>query len=437
MPILTTQLNLHGSLLDFKFIDSRARGGPSPYYNDSHRKLRDAARKWVEDNLMMHVTDWEENGEIPAEIYRKMARDGLLMPCAAGSKIPQEWSKYPIIGGVKWDEWDGFHDYILTSEIFKTGGLGVGNGLISGLVIGLPPIWNFGSKSLQDRILPSLLTGEKRCCLAITEPSGGSDVANLETIATKSEDGKYYIVTGQKKFITNGIWADYFTAAVRTGGSGRGGISFLLIPRTEGVSTRKLKMSGGGSSGTTLIDFDEVKVPVENLIGKEGDGFRYIMYNFNHERLWIAFQSIECARVCIEDSIKFAMKRETFGKKLIDHPVIRNDLGHMIRETEALHAWIESIIFQVSQMSKEDGNVLLGGVTAMLKAHSGIVAGDVVYRAVQCLGGIGLTRGGQGERVERVYRDISAITIPGGAQNIMLDLGVREGLKVAKLLSKV
>jgi len=94
----------------------------------------------------------------------------------------------------------------------------------------------------------------------------------------------------------------------------------------------------------------------------------------------------------------------------------------MIRETEALHTWIESVIYQVSQMSKEDGNVMLGGVTALLKAHSGIVAGDVVQRAVQCMGGIGLTRGGQGERVERVYRDISAITVPGGAQNIMLDL---------------
>jgi alkylation response protein AidB-like acyl-CoA dehydrogenase len=128
--------------------------------------------------------------------------------------------------------------------------------------------------------------GDKLFCLCITEPWGGSDVANLKTTAVKTECGKYYVVNGMKKWITNGIFADYFTAAVRTGGPGMKGISLLLISKEmEGIKKRKILTQGGWCAETTFIVFENVKVPVENLIGKENLGFYYIMTNFNAERI--------------------------------------------------------------------------------------------------------------------------------------------------------
>lgn len=147
----------------------------------------------------------------------------------------------------------------------------------SGLCIGLPPILKFGSEYLQEKVCKATLRGEKIIVLAITEPYAGSDVANLQTVAKKSDCGKYYIVNGEKKWITNGIWADYFTVAVRTGGPGMGGISLLLIERGPGVTTKQMQCQGVWASGTTYVTFEDVKVPVENLIGKENEGFKYIM----------------------------------------------------------------------------------------------------------------------------------------------------------------
>lgn len=217
-------------------------------------------------------------------------------------------------------------------EINRMGSGGLQWGICGGTSIGLPPVLHFANEELKARVAGPCLRGEKLICLAITEPWAGSDVANLQTTAKLSADGKHYIVNGLKKWITNGIFCDYFTTAVRTGGPGMDGLSLLLIEKTfPGVSTRKMKCQGMWASGTTFIVFEDVKVPVENLIGKEGKGFNYIMVNFNHERLSLCAQATRMARVCLEESMKFAHKRKTFGKRLIDHPVIRNKLAHMAR----------------------------------------------------------------------------------------------------------
>jgi len=143
------------------------------------------------------------------------------------------------------------------------------------LGIGLPPILKFGPEELRRRIGPECLAGIKNICLAITEPYAGSDVANIKTEAKITDDGKYYIVNGEKKWITNGVFADYFTVAVRTGGPGMGGISLLLIERDmPGVKTRQMLCSGVWASGTSYITFEDVKVPKSNLIGKENGGFK-------------------------------------------------------------------------------------------------------------------------------------------------------------------
>lgn len=178
----------------------------------------------------------------------------------------------------------------MNSELTRLGYLGVLWGLGGGNSIGFPPILNYGSEELKNKLLPGIINGNIRVCLGITEPQAGSDVAGIRTTARKSRDGKYYIVSGQKKWydptettnsrITNGIWADYVTAAVRTGESKRGasGVSVLVIPlNVQGVTRRKLKNSGMAASGSTFLEFDNVKVPMSNLLGKENQGFQIIM----------------------------------------------------------------------------------------------------------------------------------------------------------------
>jgi len=258
----------------------------------------------------------------------------------------------------------------------------------------------------------------------------GSDVASIQTSARKTEDGKHYIVNGEKKWITNGIWADFFTTAVRTGGPGMGGISLLLIEKSfPGVTTRKMKCSGAWPSGTTYVTFEDVKVPVENLIGAENDGFRCIMNNFNHERWGLVVQAARLARVCVEEAMRHALQRSTFGKKLIDHPVIRNKLAHMTRQVEATQNWLENVTFQMSSMSKAEQAKRLAGPIALLKAQSTQTFEFCAREAAQIFGGLSYTRGGQGEKVERLYREVRSYAIPGGSEEIMLDLGIRQALK--------
>jgi acyl-CoA dehydrogenase len=172
----------------------------------------------------------------------------------------------------------------------RSGLAGPPGSLTAGVCFGVPPILKFGTKELQERFLPDLLLGKKRTCIAITEPGAGSDVANIQTTAVKSADGKHYIINGQKKWITNGVWADYSSMAVRTGGPGAAGLSMVVVPLKgyPGVTLRRMKVQGQVSGGTTFIELDDVKVPVDNLIGEEGMGMRYVMTNFNHERQWIS-----------------------------------------------------------------------------------------------------------------------------------------------------
>lgn len=177
------------------------------------------------------------------------------------------------------EKWDLFHEMLLCDELSRAASGGFVWNVLGGFGIGCPPMVKFGKPELVKRILPGILNGDKRICLAITEPDAGSDVANLGCEAVLTPDGKHYIVNGAKKWITNGIWCDYFTTAVRTGTkeSGMNGISCLLIERDMGgVSTRRMDCQGVWSSGTTYITFEDVKVPVENLIGKENKGFKGI-----------------------------------------------------------------------------------------------------------------------------------------------------------------
>lgn len=406
----------------------------SPYYKDSHRKVRAAVRAFVEKDIIPYCFEWDEKKKIPAELYKKAGSLGVLASITGCAQLCPEYIPEKLPGGVSADEFDNFHEFVVCDELSRCGAGGVTWGLMGGLGIGLPPILKFGGKHLKDKVAKDCLAGRKFICLAITEPAAGSDVANLVTEARKTPDGKHYIVNGEKKWITNGVFADYFTVAVRTGGPGAGGLSLLLIERSmPGVKTRQMQCSGVWCSGTTYITFEDVKVPVENLIGKENSGFKYIMQNFNHERMGIAIQACRFSRVCLEESIKYSHKRKTFGKRLIDHPVIRNKIANMAHKVEATHAWMESLIFQTVEMPADLQMMKLGGPIALLKAQSGQVFEFCAREAAQIFGGLAYSRGGQGEKIERLYREVRAFAIPGGSEEIMLDLGVRQALKVAQI----
>lgn len=411
------------------------QGYYSPYHNESHLALAKEAREWVTNEIEPFVGEWDEARKVPDEIYKAMGTKGYLAGLM-GMHYPVEYTDNRV-ASVAPEKWDLFHELLLTDELSRSASGGFVWNVIGGFGIGCPPLVKFGKKALKDRILPGILNGDKRICLAITEPDAGSDVANLGCEAVLSEDGKHYIVNGEKKWITNGVWSDYFTTAVRTGTkeSGMNGISVLLIERDAGgVSTRKMDCQGVWSSGTTYITFEDVKVPVENLIGKENQGFKVIMTNFNHERIGIIIQCLRFSRVCYEESIKYAHKRRTFGQTLISHPVIRLKLAHMARQIEASYAWLESIIAQISHMPEQLAMLRLGGPIAGLKAQSTVTFEFCAREASQIFGGLSYSRGGQGGKVERLYRDVRAYAIPGGSEEIMLDLSIRQSLKVGKVM---
>ncbi|RKF59912.1 Acyl-CoA dehydrogenase apdG [Erysiphe neolycopersici] len=406
----------------------------SPYYNVSHAALREELREWVTHKLEPFVEEWENAGKVPEEVYKEMGTRGYLTGCV-GSLNCSQYADYSI-ASVPFSKWDRFHELVLTDELSRAGSGGVLWNIVGGIGIGCPPVAMFASEELKQKVLPGILNGDKRICLAITEPDAGSDVANINCEAKLSEDGSHYIVNGEKKWITNGLWCDYMTTAVRTGTkeSGMNGISVLLIEREfAGVKTRKMECQGVLSSGTAFVSFEDVKVPVGNLIGMENEGFKVIMSNFNHERMGIIVQCLRFSRICYEEAVKYAYKRRTFGKPLIKHPVIRLKLAHMIRQIEASHAWLENIVAQSSVLPNYIATLRLGGPIASLKAQCTITFEFCAREASQIFGGLSYSRGGQGGKVERLYRDVRAYAIPGGSEEIMLDLSVRQSLKVAEM----
>lgn len=303
------------------------------------------------------------------------------------------------------EEFDYLHTLIYVDELARTGSMGPSGAITTGVAFGLPPILKFGNQQLQERFVPDLITGKKRICIAITEPGAGSDVSNIATTAVKTKDGKHFIVNGTKKWITNGLWSHYASMAVRTGGDGPGGLSMLVVPLldTPGVTMRRIKVGGQTAAGTTFIELDDVKVPVENLIGTEGQGMKYIMQNFNHERLTISIGVNRISRVALSSAFEYCLKREAFGKTLMDQPVVRHRLAKCGADLEAHWSWIEQFTYQMTKLSEEDANRELGGLTALAKAQAGRVLELCANTAVLLYGGNGYTKSGQGEIAEREY----------------------------------
>ncbi|KAF9519567.1 hypothetical protein BS47DRAFT_1370728 [Hydnum rufescens UP504] len=391
----------------------------SPYYKESHRKLQVFMRKFVEEIVMPDAQDREEDGKRPSSyVVEESAKCNLhAMRLGPGKHL----KGLTLAGGIVTpEEFDYFHELIITQELCRIGFRGYSDGMQGGMVIGLPPVLNFGRPELKAKIVPEVLSGKKFICLAISEAFAGSDVAGLKCTATKTPDGKHFIVNGTKKWITNGHFSDYFTVACRTDK----GLTVFLIERGEGVETKQIKTSYSSAAGTAFITFENVKVPVENMLGPENGGLLVVLSNFNHERWVIAGSSARTQRLIVEECLKWGHQRYVFGKSLLEQPVIRAKLSKMIARVEAIQGWLENITYQMCHMNYNEQSNKLAGQIAFFKMYCTQTAQLTAEDATQVC-----PRTGMGRVIEHYHRTVPFDALLGGAEDVLGDLGVRQAMR--------
>ncbi|KAL2216251.1 acyl-CoA dehydrogenase family protein [Thermoascus aurantiacus ATCC 26904] len=397
----------------------------SPYYKESHRRLQKAMREFTDRYVTPEAQQKEKDGTyISQELIYRMAENNILaMRLGPGKHLHNR----KLMGGVvDGKEFDYFHDLIVVQELVRANARGFQDGNMAGMAISLTAVQQWlENEELKEKVTEEVLSGKKKMCLAITEAFAGSDVAGLRTTAEKTPDGKYYIVNGTKKWITNGMFADYFVTGCRTAK----GFSVLLIPRGEGVETTPIKTSYSTAAATAFVQFENVRVPVENLLGKEDQGFIVIMSNFNHERFMMVCAVVRMSMTVVEECLKWCNQRIVFGKRLIEQPVIRQKLARMISLCESNQAWLESIAYQMCNMSYAQQAKHLGGPIALLKSHATRAAHEIASEATNIFGGRGLTQTGMGRVIEMFHRTVKFDAILGGTEEILADLGVRQAMK--------
>lgn len=395
------------------------QGFPSPYYTASHVAFRAKCRTFVEAEIRPHFEGWLERREVyPLSLHAKALTYGL--PTAGLARDVQCLYPPAVLppGG-----FDPFHELIYLDEMAAAGPGGMmGQCGINSMA--LPPVLSVGSKHIQDLVVNDVILGRKNISLAISEPTAGSDVAAIR--ATAVREGNIFRVNGQKKWITGAHIADFITLAVRTGGDGGKGVSLLLLDtKSKGIDIRKMETQFDTCHGTTFVTLDNVEVPAENLIGVEGKGFMYLLLNFNHERLVISVSTARFARLCYSESLKYAIRRKTFGKALAEHQMIRWKLAEMLRQIEALQDCNERVAFQYKCGVPDER---LGGQCALLKVMASKTFEYCAREASQIYGGASIVREGPGRLIERLYREVRTSAIPGGSEEVLLDLAARQAI---------
>ena len=373
-----------------------------------HTVFRDNVRAFVAREVAPHINAWDEAQTFPRELYGRAAQLGLL-----GLGYPEAYGGTPC---------DGWFKLIATEEIARAGSGGLMASLFSHN-IGLPPIVAHGSAELKQRVIPDVLAGTKIAALAITEPTGGSDVARLQCKARRESGpaGDTWVIAGEKTFITSGMRADWITLAVRTGSGGAGGISLIAVPGdAPGIQRTPLAKMGWWCSDTAHLRFDHCRVPIGNLIGEENQGFRAIMENFNGERLLMSAGACTFAQVCFDEALAWARERKTFGVALVEHQVLRHRLMDMHMRIASTRAWLHAL---VERQERGDTGPDWVAELCLLKNHATQTMQWCADAAVQTLGGMGFMRG---VKSERIYREVKVMMIGGGAEEIMKELAARQ-----------
>jgi acyl-CoA dehydrogenase len=369
------------------------------FETDEHAALRAQVRKWASAEIAPHAHAWDEAGGFPRALYANAGAAGIH-----GVGYPE------VYGGAGGD----LSHIVVASDEMVLAGKSVGT--VVGLGshgIALPPILKLGTEAQKQKYIPKVMRGEWIAALAITEPSGGSDVAKLRTRAVR--DGDSYIVNGGKTFITSGTRADFVVTAVRTGGEAHGGISMLIVDKdTPGFTvSKKLAKTGWWASDTAELTFEDCRVPVENLVGPENAGFIAIMMNFTSERLFLAGQCVAIAELAYRESIAYARDRKAFGKPITGHQVIRHKLADMATRIAAARALTNELTVR-SVRGEQNASL-----AAMAKNTATDACSFVVDQAVQIHGGYGYMRE---YVVERLYRDARLYPIGGGTREIMNEI---------------
>jgi acyl-CoA dehydrogenase len=361
--------------------------------------LRSTAAEFTRREVVPHLQEWEDVGEIPRALHRTAGDLGLI-----GVAFPES------VGGSGGDLLDSV---AMQEAMFDAG---ASSGLMAGLFtsgIALPHLAASGNADLVDRFVRPALAGELIGSLAITEPGGGSDVARLRTTAVR--EGDHYVVNGAKTFITSGVRADFVTTAVRTGGQGHSGISLLVVEKgTPGFTVdRSLRKMGWHCSDTAELSFVDVRVPVAHLVGEEGSGFGQIADQFVVERIALAVHGYGIAARALDLAAAYARERQTFGRPLIGNQSVQHMLVEMRRQVEVARTYTHHVA------ARHVAGELVVAEACLAKQTAVDCAAYVCDRAVQLFGGSGYMHGTE---VERHYRDARILPIGGGADEVLRDL---------------
>lgn len=382
--------------------------GEGHFFSEEHNAFRETMRRFVEKEVKPNAEKWEEQGCYDKAIFQRMGELGFL-----GVHYPSEY------GGLDAD----FKTHLVFwEEICRSGISGFAMSTMVHTDYGTASLVHAGNHELKKKYVGDICNGRKLFAIGITEPNHGSDVANIETRAI--DEGDHYRISGSKMFITNGTQADVINTVVRTGGPGVKGVSLVLVDtNTKGFSVgRKLHKMGMLSSDTAELVFEDCLVPKENLIGKEGQGFTYLMAGLERERLSGAVLSYIMAELALQDAIEYAKQRTQFGTPIVSFQAISHMIAEMATEVEAGR---QLAYHAVSLM---EAGVRCNKEAAMAKYWCAEMLLRVVDKAVQIHGGYGFIRE---YRVERFYRDAKLQTIGGGTNQIMRNVIIAEmGLRM-------
>jgi len=367
---------------------------PRTLFSEDYDLFRAQVRRFFENELAPHHEDWEVAGEVPRWAWTKAGELGFL--CAA---IPEE------SGGVGGDR---RHSIILMEEQARLNLTGLGFALHSDIVA--PYIDHYGTAAQKAAWLPKMTSGEIVTGIAMTEPGGGSDLKALRSIAVR--DGDDYVITGQKTFITNGQTADMFLVACKTDReAGAKGISLIAVEADRPGFTRgrRLKKLGTKAQDTSELSMDEVRVPISNLVGEEGQGFIYMMRELAWERMHVGIQAVSCCEAALEWTIDYTRNRKAFGKTVFDFQNTRFKLAEMKTEVEVGRVFLDRCLELVLE-GKLDATT-----AAMVKLWTSEMQGKVLDELLQLFGGYGfmweypITRAYADARVQRIYAGTNEI----------------------------
>jgi acyl-CoA dehydrogenase len=366
----------------------------SPYFQTEHELFRQSVRDFLQKEIAPHYNEWEANEQIPRWAWQKMGEMGYLGLCHE--------EKY---GG---SDSDFFYSLVFLEELARSGNGGFSCAISVHEYMALNHIARAGSALQKEKYLAPGIAGEKIAALGVSEPDAGSNVQGIRTSAVL--EGDHYLVNGSKTFISNGFYADFITALVKTGD----GLSLLIIEGdTPGVKRSKLKKMGWHSSDTAEIHFDNVKVPKENLIGTEGMGFYYIMDSFQLERLVGGVLAVGAMDGMIGLALKYMQEREAFGRPIAKFQALRHRMADLMTEVEASRHLTYHTAWQFVQ-----GEFAVKEAS-MVKLHASELQKKVVDECLQVFGGYGYM---EEYPIARAYRDTRAGTIAGGTSEILREI---------------